>query len=340
MSTSPDARCRPAPHETECLYRRRWQSGIASRSLVKTLAFALSCSKAAKPSWSRKRRNSTPLAISVGLIGTQHSADCASSVAPLSFTARKQLPDPLDFEKREGVPYSGLAVFLSYLNRGTGVVIGLPTRSYGYALSDWGIAPPIFPALQWPAFHLASVLQQSPPTRFGPVCDPNPRQISTAAYRLPECHNALGFDVSESGGDVQRLVKSGVLPDGRLTVQCQRASMCPPPAELPKTRGYFSIVGQGWRQLRPGPSTISSAGSSWSASVLQVAPSLSRTRTRISRFISAMTVHPHNRSAASLGASCHTLRLSEETRRKAEISQAICASSLSVSIRRLVIEAA
>ena len=56
------------------------------------------------------------------------------------------MPSSLDFEMREGVPYSGWPFPLSYLEpwyRRAQPVLKL--GPYGYALSDWGIAPSDIP---------------------------------------------------------------------------------------------------------------------------------------------------------------------------------------------------
>lgn len=129
------------------------------------------------------------------------------------------LPDPLDFEEREGVPYSGWPFSLSYLEpwyRRAQSVCQL--GPYGYALSDWGIAPADIPQPFNGPHFICQVLQQSPPTRFGPVYESELRQAPRLTVYLNA--NALRFDVSESGGEVQRLVV-GVLPDGRLTVRAR-----------------------------------------------------------------------------------------------------------------------
>ena len=52
------------------------------------------------------------------------------------------MPDPLDFEAREGIPYSGWPFSLTYLEpwyRRAHSVLQLGPG--GYAASDWGILP-------------------------------------------------------------------------------------------------------------------------------------------------------------------------------------------------------
>ena len=79
------------------------------------------------------------------------------------------MPNSLDFEIREGVPYSGWPFSLSYLEpwyrRAQSV---LKLGPYGYALSDWGIAPSDIPEPFRGPHFVCKVLQQGPATRFGP----------------------------------------------------------------------------------------------------------------------------------------------------------------------------
>jgi choline dehydrogenase-like flavoprotein len=127
--------------------------------------------------------------------------------------------DPLDFETREGVPYSGWPFSLAYLEpwyRRAQAVCQL--GPFGYAPSDWGIAPPDIPQPFNGPHFICQVLQQSPPTRFGPVYESELRQAPRLTVYLNA--NALRFDVGESGSEVQRLVV-GVLPDCHLTVRAR-----------------------------------------------------------------------------------------------------------------------
>ena len=127
--------------------------------------------------------------------------------------------DPLDFEMREGVPYSGWPFSRPYLEpwyRRAQEVLQL--GPYGYALSDWGIAPSDIPQPFNGPHFVCQVLQLSPPTRFGPVYGPELRQASRLTVYLNA--NALRFDTGDSDGNVQQL-SVGVLPDGRFTVRAR-----------------------------------------------------------------------------------------------------------------------
>ena len=129
------------------------------------------------------------------------------------------LPDSVDFEFREGLPYSGWPFTREYLEpwyRRAQVICQL--GPYGYALSDWGVAQSEIPEpFRGPRF-VCQVLQVSPPTRFGPEYAPELRQAQRLSVYL--FANALRFDVGENGSNVRQL-NVGVLPDGRFTVQAR-----------------------------------------------------------------------------------------------------------------------
>jgi choline dehydrogenase-like flavoprotein len=129
------------------------------------------------------------------------------------------VPDPLDFEMREGIPYSGWPFSRTYLEpwyRRAQTVLQL--GPYGYACSDWGIeAEDIPPPFNGPHF-ICQVLQLSAPTRFGPAYTPELRRASGLTVYLNA--NALRFNAGESDHKVQDL-SVGVLPDRRLTVRAQ-----------------------------------------------------------------------------------------------------------------------
>jgi choline dehydrogenase-like flavoprotein len=129
------------------------------------------------------------------------------------------MPSSLDFEMRESVPYSGWPFSLSYLEqwyrRAQSV---LKLGPYGYALSDWGIAPSdISEPFRGPHF-VCKVLQQGPATRFGPEYGLELRKARNLSVYLHA--NALRFDATQNGGAV-RQVNVGVLPDGRFTVRAR-----------------------------------------------------------------------------------------------------------------------
>jgi choline dehydrogenase-like flavoprotein len=129
------------------------------------------------------------------------------------------MPNPLDFEEREGVPYSGWPFSLSYLEpwyrRAQPVLKFGPS---GYALSDWGIAPSDIPGPFRGPHFVCQVLQQAPATRFGREYAPELRRARNLSVYLHA--NGLRFDTSENGGAV-RQVNVGVLPDGRFTVRAR-----------------------------------------------------------------------------------------------------------------------
>jgi choline dehydrogenase-like flavoprotein len=127
------------------------------------------------------------------------------------------MPNSLDFETREGVAYSGWPFSLSYLKpwyRRAQPVLKL--GPYGYALSDWGIAPSDIPEPFRGPHFVCQVLQQGPATRFGPEYGPELRQARNLSVYFHA--NALRFDVGENGRAV-RQVNVGVLPHGRFTVR-------------------------------------------------------------------------------------------------------------------------
>ena len=129
------------------------------------------------------------------------------------------MPSSLDFETREGVPYSGWPFALSYLEpwyRRAQPVFKL--GPYGYALSDWGITPSDIPEPFRGPHFVCQVLQQGPATRFGPEYEPELRKAQNLSVYLHA--NALRFDVSDNGGAARQL-NVGVLPDGRFTVQAR-----------------------------------------------------------------------------------------------------------------------
>jgi len=129
------------------------------------------------------------------------------------------LPDSLDFETREGVPYSGWPFSRSYLEpwyRRAQEVCQL--GPFGYEASDWGIAPSDIPEPFRGPHFVCQAIQVSPPTRFGPQYAAELRQARNLSVYLHA--NALHFDTSENGGDVRQL-NVGVLPDGRLSVRAR-----------------------------------------------------------------------------------------------------------------------
>jgi choline dehydrogenase-like flavoprotein len=129
------------------------------------------------------------------------------------------LPNAIDFEEREGVPYSGWPFPLSYLEpwyrRAQPVLKFGPS---GYALSEWGITASNTPAPFSGPHFVCRVLQQAPATRFGREYAPELRRAQNLTVYLHA--NGLRFDSSEDGGAV-RQVHVGVIPNTRFTVQAR-----------------------------------------------------------------------------------------------------------------------
>jgi choline dehydrogenase-like flavoprotein len=127
------------------------------------------------------------------------------------------LPDSLDLEVREGIPYSGWPFSRDHLEpwyqRAQAVCQLGP---YGYSPSDWGIRPNDIPEPFRGPHFVCQVMQVSPPTRFGPENASELRQAQNLTVYLYA--NALRFDASENNAEVQQL-GVGVLPDGRFTVR-------------------------------------------------------------------------------------------------------------------------
>lgn len=125
------------------------------------------------------------------------------------------LPSPLDFEPREGVPYSGWPFPLSTLGpwyRRAQPVLRL--GPYGYSLSDWGLAPTDIPEPFLGPHLVCRVLQQAPTTRFGRYYKAELRRAGNSTVYLNA--NALNLAADATGGEV-RHVNVGVLPDGRFS---------------------------------------------------------------------------------------------------------------------------
>jgi len=129
------------------------------------------------------------------------------------------VPDPIDFESREGVAYSGWPFAMSHLlpfYRRAQPVCQL--GPYGYAPSDWGIAPAAIPQPFNGPHFVCQVLQKSPPTRFAEVYGPALRKAPRLTVYLNA--NALQFETSKHGGDVEQL-KVGVLGHGGFTLKAR-----------------------------------------------------------------------------------------------------------------------
>ncbi|WP_165248776.1 GMC oxidoreductase [Paludisphaera soli] len=129
------------------------------------------------------------------------------------------LPTPLDFEEREGVPYTGwpfpIAELDPWYRRAQGVLRFGPS---GYELPEWGITPGCIPEPFGGPHFVCRVLQQAPATRFGREYKPELQRARNLSVYLHA--NALRFDAGEGSPEVRRL-RVGVLPDGRFSVRAR-----------------------------------------------------------------------------------------------------------------------
>jgi choline dehydrogenase-like flavoprotein len=110
--------------------------------------------------------------------------------------------DAVDFEER--FPYHGWPFDRAYLDpwyRRAQDVCQL--GPFEYAAAQWGITPEqLTPPFDGPAF-VCKILQQSPPTRFGPVYEPELRRAAKVKVYLQA--NALGFFLGDHQGEVGEL---------------------------------------------------------------------------------------------------------------------------------------
>jgi choline dehydrogenase-like flavoprotein len=129
------------------------------------------------------------------------------------------LPDSLDLEVREGIPYSGWPFSRDHLEpwyRRAQAVCQL--GPYGYSPSDWGIRPNDIPEPFRGPHFVCQVLQVSSPTRFGSEYALELRQAQNLTVYLYA--NALRFDASENNAEVRQL-GVGILPHGRFTIRAR-----------------------------------------------------------------------------------------------------------------------
>ena len=121
--------------------------------------------------------------------------------------------DPIDFERREGLPYRGWPITRADLDpwyRRAQPVVQL--GPFDYAPAAWGVAPASIPApFDRPRF-VTRILQTSPPTRFGTTYRARLRVAPRLAVYLHA--NALGFATDPTGRRVHSL-PVGTLPDGK-----------------------------------------------------------------------------------------------------------------------------
>jgi choline dehydrogenase-like flavoprotein len=127
--------------------------------------------------------------------------------------------DAIDLEEREGLPRRGWPFPRSHLDpwyRRAQEICQL--GPYDYAPARWGIAPEKIPApFNGPNF-CSKILQESPPTRFGPVYEPALRQAPRLTVYLNS--NALGFDAGEDDAEIQSL-RVATLAGNRFTVRAR-----------------------------------------------------------------------------------------------------------------------
>jgi choline dehydrogenase-like flavoprotein len=129
------------------------------------------------------------------------------------------LPEPLDFETRAGVPYSGWPFTRAHLDpwyRRAHDVLQL--GPFDYAPLHWGLAESDIPAPFRGPHFLCQILQVSPPTRFAPDYGPALREAQRLTVYMNA--NALRFETDETNSTVQRL-SVGVLPDARLVFRAR-----------------------------------------------------------------------------------------------------------------------
>ncbi len=127
--------------------------------------------------------------------------------------------DEIDFEEREGLPRRGWPFPRSHLEpwyrRAQDICQIGP---YDYTPPRWGVAPGKIPApFNGPNF-CSKILQESPPTRFGPVYEAALRQAPRVTVYLNS--NALGLDDGESDAAIQTL-RVGTLSGNRFTVRAR-----------------------------------------------------------------------------------------------------------------------
>jgi choline dehydrogenase-like flavoprotein len=127
--------------------------------------------------------------------------------------------EPVDLEVRDGLPYRGWPFDRAHLDpwyRRAQEVVQL--GPYEYSPEKWGISPAsITPPFGGPHF-VTKILQQSPPTRFGQVYQPELRAAGQVAVYLKA--NALSFETDPSGRSVEQ-VKVGTLAGNRFAVRAK-----------------------------------------------------------------------------------------------------------------------
>jgi choline dehydrogenase-like flavoprotein len=143
------------------------------------------------------------------------------------------MPTSLDFEMREDVPYSGWPFPLSDLEtwypRAEPV---LKLGPYGYALSDWGLAPSDIPEPFRGPHFVCRVLQQGAATRFVREYGPESCRARNVSVYLHA--NALRFDAGEESRS-------------RATSLCR----CPPRWSLYSSGPHIRTCGRRNRKCAP-----------------------------------------------------------------------------------------
>jgi choline dehydrogenase-like flavoprotein len=112
--------------------------------------------------------------------------------------------DPIDFEKREGVPHRGWPFerpeLEPWYRRAQDVCQIGP---FSYAPDDWGIVPTRLPTPFRGPHFIPRIAQLSPPTRFGSAYGPELQSSSNIAVYSQA--NACRFKTNEAGSEVHSL---------------------------------------------------------------------------------------------------------------------------------------
>lgn len=111
--------------------------------------------------------------------------------------------DPIDFEEREGLPYRGWPFDRSQLDpfyRRAHEICQI--GAYDYDPFHWDVKGDLVPPPFTGPHFICKMLQQSPPTRFGPVYGPMLRAAPNLGIYLNA--NLLRFETDPAGGTVQQ----------------------------------------------------------------------------------------------------------------------------------------
>jgi choline dehydrogenase-like flavoprotein len=112
--------------------------------------------------------------------------------------------DPIDFDERAGLPYRGWPFERSALEpwyRRAQDVCEL--GAFDYTPDDWGVRQTKLPAPFRGPHFVPRIAQLSPPTRFGPVYEPELKSSSNVTVYLQA--NACRFEVNDAASEAQSL---------------------------------------------------------------------------------------------------------------------------------------